>query len=68
MNALLIASRKTDEVAPAGVRRNPSARILVVDDVNYVRELIASFLIRFDFQVDTAADGVAGWEALQVQS
>ena len=65
MNTLLSEPREATEAAPTPGRRNPSPRILVVDDANYIRQLMASFLTRFGYQVDTAEDGVAGWKALQ---
>jgi len=48
---------------PAGLP-SPRTRILVVDDDVYVRELNAGVLIRSGYYVDTAADGVAAWQAL----
>ena len=65
MNTLLSEPREATEAAPTPGRRNPSPRILVVDDANYIRQLMASFLTRFGYQVDTAEDGAAGWNALQ---
>jgi two-component system, cell cycle sensor histidine kinase and response regulator CckA len=41
-------------------------RILVVDDDKSIRELTTEMLTRSGFEVDVAADGAAGWEALQV--
>ncbi len=43
-----------------------SHRILLVDDDKAVRRLSAEALARAGFQVDTAEDGEAGWEAVQV--
>jgi len=40
-------------------------RILVVDDEVSVRELTTELLTRAGFVVDAAADGAAGWEAIQ---
>jgi two-component system cell cycle sensor histidine kinase/response regulator CckA len=42
-------------------------RILVVDDETSVRQLTAEMLIRAGFEVDAAADGAAGWEAIQAK-
>jgi two-component system, cell cycle sensor histidine kinase and response regulator CckA len=42
-------------------------RILVVDDETSVRQLTAEMLIRSGFEVDAAADGAAGWEAIQAK-
>jgi DNA-binding response OmpR family regulator len=38
-------------------------RILVVDDDKSIRQLTTEMLTRSGFEVDTAADGAAGWEA-----
>jgi DNA-binding response OmpR family regulator len=43
-------------------------RILVVDDDSDLRQLYADALARPGYQVDTAEDGAAGWEALQVNN
>jgi signal transduction histidine kinase len=43
-------------------------RILVVDDDISIRRLSTEMLIRFGYQVDAAADGAAGWKALQGNS
>ena len=43
----------------------PSNRILVVDDDLDLRMLSADVLVRSGYQVDTAEDGAAGWDALQ---
>jgi DNA-binding response OmpR family regulator len=42
-------------------------RILVVEDDLSIRELSAEVLIRFGYEVDSAADGAAGWETLQAK-
>jgi two-component system, cell cycle sensor histidine kinase and response regulator CckA len=42
-------------------------RILVVDDDKSIRELTTEMLTRSGFEVDVAADGAAGWEALQAK-
>jgi DNA-binding response OmpR family regulator len=47
---------------------NPSNRILVVDDDISIRELSAEVLTASGYQVETAEDGVAGWEALHASS
>jgi len=44
-----------------------TARILVLDDDAEIREIYVEFLVRSGYQVDAAADGQAGWEALQVR-
>jgi two-component system, cell cycle sensor histidine kinase and response regulator CckA len=42
-------------------------RILVVDDDVSIRRLNTEMLIRSGYEVDDAADGEAGWEALQAK-
>jgi DNA-binding response OmpR family regulator len=54
--------------APNQSKANLSNRILVVDDDISIRELSTAVLIASGFQVDTAEDGVAGWEALHASS
>src|ERR1043165_2093734 len=46
-----------------GKTKHPS--ILVVDDEPGIQLLLSSVLRRSGYQVDTAEDGAAGWEALQ---
>jgi DNA-binding NtrC family response regulator len=46
-------------------RKTKRPRILVVDDEPGIQQLISSVLRRSGYQVDTAEDGAAGWEALQ---
>ena len=43
----------------------PLSRILLVDDYSAIRQLITKVLIHSGYEVDTAADGAAAWEALQ---
>jgi len=50
--------------APTQSKAHPSNRILVVDDDISIRKLSTQVLTAFGFQVETAEDGVAGWEAL----
>ena len=47
---------------------NPAQRILVVDDDALVGRLTARTFLGSGYQVDTAEDGVAGWEAIQAES
>ncbi len=51
--------------AHAGRRAVPANRILVVDDDNDTRQMYGFVLSRPGYLVDVAADGAAGWEALQ---
>jgi len=59
---------KTLPIPPAGEsthsRTNPPRRILVVDDDVSIRQLSLEVLTGFGYDVDTAEDGAAGWEAL----
>ena len=45
---------------------NHVPRILVVEDNVDIRETNTELLIRFGYQVDSAEDGAAGWDALRV--
>jgi DNA-binding response OmpR family regulator len=45
-------------------RKDTPKRILVVDDEVNIRHLNAEVLKRSGYEVDTAEDGAAGWEAL----
>ena len=47
---------------------NACQRILVVDDEPFIRMLNAKVLMRFGYQVDTAEDGAAAWQALNAKS
>jgi DNA-binding response OmpR family regulator len=51
--------------APRPSRTNPPQRILVVEDDISIRQLSAEMLMGSGYEVDTAEDGAAGWEALQ---
>ncbi len=51
--------------APRQSPSPPALRILVVEDDSAILRLNAEVLSRSGYEVDTAADGVAGWEALQ---
>src|ERR1700688_3697381 len=42
-------------------------RILVVDDEISIQQLATEMLTRSGYEVDSAADGAAGWEALQAK-
>jgi DNA-binding response OmpR family regulator len=62
-------SHATAPATPEVLRRaNPPYRILVVEDDISVRHLSSSVLTSSGFQVDTAEDGAAGWEALHTNS
>ncbi len=46
----------------------PPQRILLVDDDRPLRRMIAAVLSASGYQVDTADDGEAGWQALHAES
>ena len=50
--------------APVQCRTKPCHRILIVEDEPDLRQLNAEVLVSHGYQVDTAADGKAGWKAL----
>jgi DNA-binding response OmpR family regulator len=52
-------SRQRDET-------HPVQRILVVDDEPMIRQLNTDILVEAGFRVDTAEDGAAAWDALQL--
>lgn len=54
--------------APTQGQANPPNRILLVDDEVSIREISAKVLVRSGYQVDTAEDGEAGWNALHATS
>ena len=60
------ASSQTGETNTALLQSQagPPRRILVVDDDSDIRRLSAAMLKRSGYEVDAAADGAAGWEAL----
>jgi DNA-binding response OmpR family regulator len=48
-------------------RNGSPHRILVADDEDAIRGLIAAALVSSGYQVDAAKDGAAAWEALQAK-
>jgi DNA-binding response OmpR family regulator len=54
-------------IALAGAKTNSPRRILVVDDDNETRQLSVDALVDAGYDVESARDGAAGWEALQVK-
>lgn len=54
-------------IAVAKVKTNSPRRILVVDDDNDTRQLSMDALVDAGDDVESAKDGAAGWEALQVK-
>lgn len=67
MNPLPQASGFETERTPNRGPLNPAQRILVVDDDALVRRISARMLLGSGYQVDTAEDGIAGWEAIQAE-
>jgi DNA-binding response OmpR family regulator len=65
-NSTLNAGERAD--AQTRGRATPSPRILVVDDDIVLRLLGATVLGHSGYQVDTAEDGEAGWEALHARN
>ena len=55
-------------IASGGVKTNTPRRILVVDDDNDTRQLSVDVLVEAGYYVESAGDGAAGWEALQVKN
>jgi CheY-like chemotaxis protein len=54
-------------IALDGARTNSPRRILVVDDDDATRQLSVDVLVDAGYDVESARDGAAGWEALQVK-
>jgi signal transduction histidine kinase len=54
------------EAVPSAPRES-AHRVLVVDDDVSIRQLTAEMLVSSGYEVDVAADGAAGWEALQAK-
>jgi hypothetical protein len=54
-----------DSLTPNRGKRNSHQRILVVDDETVIRQLNSKVLILSRYEVDTAEDGGAAWDALQ---
>jgi CheY-like chemotaxis protein len=55
-------------VAPLPGQTRPPRRILVVDDDISNRQLVTEMLVQSGYAADPAADGAAGWEALQARA
>ena len=64
------ATSSTEEPASAQTRceTNPPHRVLVVEDDVDIRHLSVRMLLRSGYRVDAAADGIAGWEALDANN
>src|ERR1017187_5344654 len=60
-----LRTMKDNELSHEG---RPTHRILVVDDEPDIRRLNAEVLKSSGYEVDTAEDGKAGWQALQAVS
>ena len=68
MNAHVSGSCGAAVTAPLQDGAGSPYRILVVDDDHDVRQLCAQALISSGYQVDTAEDGLAGWQALDANN
>ena len=68
MNPLPEPPAEEEAPAPGPWQTNRSHRILLVDDDLSSRRLNSGLLIRSGYEVDTAEDGQAGWEALHARS
>jgi len=66
----MIIKTKSRGVSVAGFLQQsetmPAQRILVVDDEPLIRLLNTDILVNAGFHVDTAEDGAAAWDALQL--
>jgi DNA-binding response OmpR family regulator len=62
------ASHARQTGAPVAWTATPSNRVLVVDDDSVLRLLNTEVLIASGYEVDTAEDGEAGWEALHAKT
>lgn len=66
MNTLLRIPFDQAARAPAPGRARPLRRILVVDDESYIRQFSTVVLRHSGYAVETAEDGAAAWDALQL--
>ncbi len=68
----MTAEITSPDVEPSGAplqgQKSPTRRILVVDDDLCNRQLVTEMLIQSGYEADPAADGAAGWEALQAKA
>jgi len=64
----ILKTGRSSAVAPTPGQAEPSSRILLVDDDISIRKISAQMLVTSGYQVDTAEDGAAGWEALHAGS
>jgi PAS domain S-box-containing protein len=60
-----LASITEPDLHQAGIQKSSRQRVLVVDDDDQVRRLKVNLLIDAGYDVEEAADGAEGWEALQ---
>jgi two-component system OmpR family response regulator len=67
MTTVLLPFNPAAPPIPPPRSANPTHRILVLDDDDDIREIYVETLVHGGYQVDAAADGQAGWEALQVR-
>jgi DNA-binding response OmpR family regulator len=67
MTSPLIRTISPDVKEVATNSREFAYRVLVVDDELSIREVTIEMLTASGFEVEAAADGAAGWEALQAK-
>jgi DNA-binding response OmpR family regulator len=67
MATQLLTFNGTPSPVPPPHPTKPPHHILVLDDDEDIREICVEALSQHGYQVDTAADGEAGWEALQAR-
>src|SRR3984957_17562280 len=68
MKSIQTLQARASSTTPVRGQANPPRRILVVDDDVCLRQLSLRALIRSGYDVDTAADGAAGWATLNVDT
>jgi DNA-binding response OmpR family regulator len=68
MNTLPDVPGDQAAVLASSLQTNPASRILVVEDDKDVREFNTKALSRSGYEVDTAEDGAAAWQALNTDS
>jgi DNA-binding response OmpR family regulator len=65
MNENQMLKTRARPTAPAQVQKKSQTRILLVDDDRDFRELQSDLLTSAGYEVESAIDGAAGWEALR---
>lgn len=67
MTTRLLTFNSTAPAAPPQRPAKPAHRILLLDDDDDIREICVETLVHKGYHVDAAADGEAGWKALQAR-